>query len=379
MKTQLTLLTCLLAAPLVQAEIATIKFDHIQGDWAYFSNEPTFVTPDGGSYSYVPYFNEGWDVLRAGTRRRTMAYVISTRNSSWTPVQKGAFSFEYRLAYMSVKLRDRKEDKYTQGQLSTIGCAARTKDGIERGEANTIFSQPNSNGQKSQIQTYWSLAQNGGNTYYIACNPSHVNQYEGEKETRVVNSYLAFEFRVARKMATAIPDSVIIPASSHLVERYGTETDRNPLTGRDITFNIDKTKYPMVFNVKRTPQSDITINYNRKRDGHKTVTKETLFKIDMMVGGWWDGHVAITPTCTGDKHLCGSISNIAIQSLAAHWNTIFHNTKLGKPVKLLNQAPSSAVSDQDWKIKVDFSNLNKIPATQAKRSSQIYYHIEASI
>ncbi|MGF1834975.1 hypothetical protein [Photobacterium sanguinicancri] len=379
MKTKLTLLACLLAAPLAQAEIATIGYDHAEGDYAYFSNRQNAVPTDGGSYAYIPYFNEGWTVIPSGRRAKTTAYIMSTGNVGWTTVKEGAFEFQYRLAYMGVKVRDLKIDKYEHARLSAIGCAARTAHGNEQGEAKSIFSRQNDTGAKSQLQHYWSLARNSGQLHYISCNADHASRHEGDKFTEVTDSYLAFEFRVDRRMAAQLPDSVIIPASSHCVERYATETDTAKLAGRDLTFNIDKTKYPMVFDVKRTPQSDITINYNKARDGNKTITKETLFKIDMMIGAWWKGHLAITPTCAGDAHVCNSISKISIPDVAPHWSQRYHDTVFGKTVKLENQAASQQVNAADWKIKVDFSNMDRIPATQGKRKAQIHYNIEASI
>ncbi|MEZ8741580.1 hypothetical protein AB6E21_16230 [Photobacterium swingsii] len=378
MKTKLILLACLLAAPLVQAETATIKFDHIEGSYAFFSNTPKFMT-SGGSYSFVPYFNEGWPVLANGTVSHVKGYILSTRNSSWTTVKQGKFSFDYKLAYMGVKVQDLKTDMFNHGRLTTIGCAARTKDGQEEGEAGNVFNSANASGKSLEYQRYWSLAKNRGSTYYIACNPANVSNYNAIKHTKVTESYLAFQFRVNTKNAALLPDKVIIPASSHLIQPYAENSDRSMLAGRDITFYIDKTKYPTVFDVKRTPQSDITIHYNRVRDAGKTIQKETLFKIDMMVGAWWSGHLSITPSCQGDQYLCGSISNIAIQSVAANRNTTYHDTMLNNVVKMKNIAPSTQINDQDWKIKVDFSNLDRIPVTQSKRKAQIHYNIEASI
>ncbi|MGR5079389.1 hypothetical protein [Photobacterium swingsii] len=379
MKTKLTLLACLLAAPLAQAEIAIVGYDKTVGNYAYFSNEPLFSTRGDNAYAFVNYFNEGWTVLKDGTQRKTAAYVMAAGNTQWTTVNQGGFTFQYRLAYMGVKLSDKKEDKYIQGKLSSTGCAARTKDGVEEGDAGWVFGRANSNNQKHQFHRYESIAKNNNSNYYIACNPAYASQREGDKSANVINSAIAFELRIDRRLAAKLPPSITIPASSHRVQRYATETDTAMLAGRDVTFEIDKNRYPLVFEVARTPQSDIEIKYNKIKHAGKTITEETKFKIDMMIGGWWEGHVAITPTCRGDKHLCDSISNVAIQSLAAHWNTVFHDTKIGKTVKLLNQSPSVQVNGQDWKIKVDFSNLDRIPHNVSKRSAQIHYNIEASI
>lgn len=381
MKIQLTLLACLLGAPLVQAETAVVRYDHSEGHYAYFSNNPTFMVPSGGSYAYVPYLNEGWQVLDFTTSNGG-SYILSVGNQGWTKVRdpNSNFEFEYRIAYTGTKLYDWKSDVWDNGKLTTYGCAARTKDGNEYGEAAEVFSRQNSYPDQNNMQrvNYWSVTQTKGSSYYVACDPKHVGTH-ATKDTKVIENHLALEFRINRIFQASVPDYVVIPEDIHLIRRYAAgQTGGEPLKGRDIKINIDKSRYPMVFEVKRTPYSDISVFYNKIRDGKKTITKESLFKIDVMVGGWWTGGLTITPTCSGDKMLCDSISKLTFDDVAKHFNREF-STTLNKPIVMLNAANDVQVNDRDWKVKIDFDNLHKIPAMKTKRSARVTYQFEAKI
>ncbi|CAG23821.1 hypothetical protein [Photobacterium profundum] len=86
-------LSLLALASSAHAERATISFDRIKNNYAYFSNQQQFLTPDNGSYAYVPYFNEGWRVISEGNSQRLAAYIISVGKGGWTSVNYNGFVF----------------------------------------------------------------------------------------------------------------------------------------------------------------------------------------------------------------------------------------------------------------------------------------------
>ncbi|CAG23820.1 hypothetical protein [Photobacterium profundum] len=189
------------------------------------------------------------------------------------------------------------------------------------------------------------------------------------KSTMVTSSYIAMEIRTDIRNISTIPSSITIPANRHRIYPYNTESDTSMKAGRDITFNVDATKYPLVFKAYRTPETDITIKYNKSRDKSKgTIVKISKFKIDMMIGGWWKGNIKVTPTCSGDKGLCDSITKLDFQSVATQWSSIYHSTTMNNPVEMKNQAPSVQVNNQPWNVKLHFSNLDKLTGI-GKRSS----------
>ncbi|MEZ8096364.1 hypothetical protein ACED51_19865 [Photobacterium swingsii] len=76
--------------------------------------------------------------------------------------------------------------------------------------------------------------------------------------------------------------------------------------------------------------------------------------------------------------LCDSISKLTFDDVAKHFNREF-STTLNKPIVMLNAANDVQVNDRDWKVKIDFDNLHKIPAMKTKRSARVTYQFEAKI